>query len=89
MAQVTELQRRLVLEFQVGTTSKGQPKLKSHNFAHCSTSISDDDLLAVGEALAALFPDALYQVTRLDSFGIVANATTATGSTVGSTTSPS
>ena len=72
MAQVTQLSRHLQLQFQVGTTSKGLPKLKNHNFAHVSPTITDDDLLAVGQALGALFADPLYQVTRVEQDGLSA-----------------
>ncbi len=66
MAQVTQVSRHLQLQFQIGTTSKGLPKLRNHNFPHVSQSISDDDLLAVGQAIGALFADPLYQVTRIE-----------------------
>ncbi len=83
MAQVMQLSRHLQLQFQVGTTSKGLPKLKNHNFAHVSPAISDDDLLAVGRAIGALFADPLYQVTRVDQDALSAAAVA--GGTAGST----
>ncbi len=80
MAQVTPLSRHLQLQFQIGTTSKGLPKLRNRNYTHVSSSISDDDLLAVGQALGGLFADPLYQVTRVDQNGIAATPTSpATG----------
>ena len=83
MAQVTQLSRHLQLQFQVGTTSKGMPKLKNRNFAHVSPTVSDDDLLAVGQALAALFAEPLYQVTRVEQDAITASSTTTTTPTTG------
>jgi hypothetical protein len=70
MAQVTPISRRLQLQFQVGTTASGLPKLMNRNFAHISPTASSDDLLAVGQALAALFPDPLYGVAKVDQDSI-------------------
>lgn len=72
MATVTPITRHLQLQFQVGTTAKGEPKLQNRNFAHVSPSASDDDLLAVGQALAGLINESLYQVARVDQSGIAA-----------------
>jgi hypothetical protein len=72
MAQATLMSRRLQLQFEVGTTASGLPKIKVHNFANVSAQALDDDLLAVGQALAALFPDALHEVARTDQTGITA-----------------
>ncbi len=66
MAQVTPLSRHLQLQFQVGTNADGTPKIQSRNFANVSPSASDDDVLAVGQALAALFGESLYAVARVD-----------------------
>jgi hypothetical protein len=66
MAQVTQLSRHLQLQFQVGTTASGLPKIKNQNYTHVSPDISDDDLFAVGQALAVLFTDPIYQVARVD-----------------------
>lgn len=62
----TLMTRRLQLLFQVGTNAAGQPKLKSHYFAHVSPTAVDADVLAVGQALGALFSDPLYQVAIVD-----------------------
>jgi hypothetical protein len=72
MAQVTPMSRHLQLQFQVGTTASGLPKVKGYNFAHISPQALDDDLLAVGQALGALFTDALHEVVRVDQAGITA-----------------
>lgn len=72
MATVTPITRHLQLQFQVGTTAKGETKLQNRNFAHVSPSASDDDLLAVGQALAGLINESLYQVARVDQSGIAA-----------------
>lgn len=72
MAQATPMSRRLLLQFQVGTTASGLPKIVGHNFANVSPQALDDDLLAVGQALSALFSDPLHEVVRVDQTGITA-----------------
>lgn len=72
MAITTPLSRTLVLQFQVGVTAAGTPKLQSRRYPRVSPSALDDDVLAVGQALAALFADPLFQVDRLDDTGISA-----------------
>lgn len=62
----TLINRRLQLQFQSGTTSTGRPLLKNHFFAHVSGTAADADVLAVGQALAALFADPLYQIAYAD-----------------------
>jgi hypothetical protein len=79
MAQVTQLSRHLQLQFQVGTTGQGLPKIKNLNYTHVSPVISDDDLLAVGQALAALFADPIYQIARVDQDGLAASSSPSTG----------
>jgi hypothetical protein len=86
MAQTTDLSRILQLQFQVGTTSKGLPKVKNHNFPHVNPAVSDDDLLAAGEAIAALFAATLHQVARVDQTLVTASSSGNTGS-AGSTNS--
>jgi len=76
MATVTPITRHLQLQFQVGTTAKGDPKLQNRNFAHVSPSASDDDLLAVGQALATLIDETLFQIARVDQNGLAASTTT-------------
>ncbi|QSO51743.1 DUF1659 domain-containing protein [Alicyclobacillus curvatus] len=78
MAQVTPISRHLQLQFQIGTTASGAAKLQSRNYANVSPSASDDDVLTVGQALAGLFADSLYQVTRVDASELSASATTTT-----------
>lgn len=70
MATATPISRHLQLQFQVGTTASGLPKLQARNFAHVSPAALDDDVLAVGQALGALFPDALHGVNRVDQTGL-------------------
>ncbi|KPV44992.1 DUF1659 domain-containing protein [Alicyclobacillus ferrooxydans] len=78
MAQVTPISRHLQLQFQVGTTASGAPKLLNRNYANVLPSAADDDVLAVGQALAGLFADSLYQVTRVDQNGLSSTAATTT-----------
>ncbi|QQE78613.1 DUF1659 domain-containing protein [Alicyclobacillus sp. SO9] len=76
MAQVTPLSRHLQLQLQVGTQSDGTPKIGNHNYTHVLPSASDDDVLAVGQALAGLFNDPLVQVTRVDETALAATSST-------------
>lgn len=78
MAQVTALSRNLQLQFEVGTAANGAPKLQNRNFANVSPSASDDDVLAIGEALAGLFADSLYRISRIDATGLSETSTTTT-----------
>ncbi|MCL6454097.1 MAG: DUF1659 domain-containing protein [Alicyclobacillus sp.] len=72
MAQVTPLSRSLQLQFQIGTLQNGMPQVQNRTFKYLSPSASDDDILAVGQALAGLFADTLVQVARVDQDGIAA-----------------
>lgn len=74
MAQVTPISRNLQLQFENGTTASGLPKLKNKNYAHVLPSAADDDVLAVGQAIAGLTADALYTIARVDQAGLAASA---------------
>ncbi|MFB5190846.1 DUF1659 domain-containing protein [Alicyclobacillus fastidiosus] len=78
MAQTTPVSRVLQIQTQVGTTSSGQPKLRSHNYANVALEAADDDLLAVGQALAALIDEPLVQVARVDQVVITASTSNTT-----------
>lgn len=88
MAQLTQLSRHLQLQFQVGTTSKGLPKLQNHNFAHLAPGLSDDDALSVGQALAQLFALPVYQIAVVEQ-NAIAPSTTSTGTSSATTTASS
>ncbi|MCL6597806.1 DUF1659 domain-containing protein [Alicyclobacillus macrosporangiidus] len=70
MAQVTPQSCHLQLQFQVGTTASGMPKIQNRNYTNVSPTASDDDLLAVGQALAALFDLPLHAIARVDQDAI-------------------
>jgi len=70
MAQVTPISRVLQLQFQNGTTSTGMPKLKNRSYTHVSPTAADDDVLAIGQALAGLSADPLFQIARIDATGL-------------------
>jgi hypothetical protein len=72
MAIATPLSRTLVLQFQVGTTTAGVPKLLARRYPKVSPGAVDEDVLAVGQALAALFAEPLFLLDRLDDTGISA-----------------
>jgi hypothetical protein len=70
VAQGTPLSRQLQLQFVAGTDSQGRPKVKKHNFAHVLPTASDDDVLAIGQALANLSNDTLFQIARVDQTSV-------------------
>ncbi|WP_367306539.1 DUF1659 domain-containing protein [Alicyclobacillus acidocaldarius] len=73
----------LQLQTQSGTRANGQPKLKVHKFNHVSPQAADEDLLAVGLALAQLIDEPLVQVERVD-VALLTNASAGTGGSAGS-----
>lgn len=78
MALATPITRNLQLQFQIGTNASGQPKIQNRNYTHVDPAALDDDLLAVGQALAGLYADTFVQVARVDQEGLSAAATTTT-----------
>lgn len=76
MAQTTSVGTVLQLQTQTGTTASGQPKVKSHNFANVATNATDDDILAVGQALATLIGEPLVQIVRVDQTALSASSST-------------
>ncbi|MBX6352598.1 MAG: DUF1659 domain-containing protein [Thermoflavifilum sp.] len=72
MAQLTPLARTLQLQFLNGTMADGRPKLRNRNWAHVRPDAADDDVLAVGQAIAALCADSLYSINRVDQTGMTA-----------------
>lgn len=66
----TPLSRRLQLQFQSGTTATGRPKIANRYFPHVNPSAADADVLAVGQALAPLFADSLYQIAVVEQDAI-------------------
>jgi len=84
MAQTSlALGTTLQLQTQSGTRANGQPKLKMHKFNHVSPQAADEDLLAVGLALAQLIDEPLVQVERVD-VALLTNASAGTGGSAGS-----
>ncbi|ACV57422.1 DUF1659 domain-containing protein [Alicyclobacillus acidocaldarius] len=84
MAQTSlALGTTLQLQTQSGTRANGQPKLKVHKFNHVSPQAADEDLLAVGLALAQLIDEPLVQVERVD-VALLTNASAGTGGSAGS-----
>jgi hypothetical protein len=74
MAQLTPLARTLQLEFLNGTMADGRPKLRNRNWAHMKPDAADDDVLAVGQAIAGLCADSLYSINRVDETGLASDA---------------
>ncbi|EPZ44185.1 MULTISPECIES: DUF1659 domain-containing protein [Alicyclobacillus] len=83
MAQTTPVSRILQIQTQNGTTASGQPKMRNTNYANVAMNASDDDLLAVGQALAALIGEPLVQIARVDQVVITQDASASTSPTTG------
>ncbi|GMA57691.1 uncharacterized protein DUF1659 [Alicyclobacillus sacchari] len=66
MAQTTAVGTTLQLQTQSGTKANGQAQMKVHKFAYVSPNAANDDILAVGQALAALIDEPLMQISRVD-----------------------
>lgn len=81
MATVTNLARHLQLQFQNGTAANGKVKVKNQSYAHVSSTAADDDILAVGQALAGLSSETLVGIARLDQDGLTASTTSSGGTT--------
>jgi hypothetical protein len=70
MAQTTPTSRILQIQLQTGTTATGQPKVQNHNYPNVALNASDDDILAVGQALAALYSEPVVGIARVDQVAI-------------------
>lgn len=75
MATVTTLSRHLQIQFQNGTTATGQPKAKNQTYANVSSTAADDDIMAVGQALAGLSSATLLNINRVDQDALAPSAT--------------
>lgn len=80
MAQTTQVSRTLQIQTQTGTLVNGQPKVQRHNFSNVALDAADDDILAVGQALAALMADPLVQIARVDQTSIAADSSSTSAS---------
>ncbi|GGJ04072.1 MAG: DUF1659 domain-containing protein [Chloroflexi bacterium] len=78
MAQVTPIARHLQLQFQNGTTASGLPRLRNRNYPHVSPAAADDDVLAVGQALANLASEPVYAIARVDQAGLAPSGASST-----------
>lgn len=66
MAQVTPIVSQLQFQLQTGTAADGTPKLSVKTYNNVDSSATDDDVLAVGQALGALFAQPVVQVIRIN-----------------------
>lgn len=62
---------KLILAVETGTTAGGVPVYGKRSFADIRPSISDDDVLSVGTALAELQTRTLGKVMRQDTAVLV------------------
>ncbi|WP_067625666.1 DUF1659 domain-containing protein [Alicyclobacillus acidiphilus] len=91
MANGTAIGTTLQIQTQNGTKASGEPKISNHNFPNVSASASSDDVLAVGQALAALIGEPLVQIVRVDQTALTTSTapeSTATASTAGASAAP-
>ncbi len=75
---VTPLNRHLLVQLQVGTTTTGAPKLKNCVYQHVDVTVTDDAIATILSALSPLFTDSVYSMGRVDSVGIQPDATSTT-----------
>ena len=62
----------LKLKLQNGTDDKGVPKVVIHTFSHFNPAMTDDDYLAIGNALGKLQTSTVLFVGRTDSADLTA-----------------
>lgn len=80
MANSTVIGTTLQLQTQNGTKANGDPKISNHNFPNVSPSASNDDILAVGQAIAALIGESLVQIVRVDQTALTSDSAPSTSS---------
>jgi hypothetical protein len=57
----------LIIRTQTGTTPTGKPILKNRAYTNVKVTASDEDVYAIGEAMANLQSDPVVAVERLNS----------------------
>ena len=62
---------KLILKVEIGKTAAGQPSYSQRTFANLNPALSDEDVLAIGSALAGLQSYPLGSVNRQDTAKIV------------------
>ena len=66
-ATKSEATARLILKVETGQTAAGAPVYSQRSFAHINPALTDDDVLAIGNALAGLQIRPLGSVHRQDT----------------------
>jgi len=74
MAQVTPVSSQLQFQLQSGAAADGTPVISKRTYNNVKPSAADDDVYAIGQALAALFADELVQVVRINQSALAADA---------------
>jgi len=62
---------RLQLRFMVGQDAQGNPIYRSRSYSNVKPAASDDDLFAVGNALAGLQQHTLDEVRRISEYVLI------------------
>ncbi|MCX7571125.1 DUF1659 domain-containing protein [Tumebacillus sp. DT12] len=74
MIEINQNHSTMVLNLQYGTNEEGTPLFKDKTYSKVRPDITEDELYAVGEALASLSAWALHHVQRVDREDIVKTA---------------
>lgn len=69
----SEKSAKLILKVQTDTNAKGDPVYRQRSFSNLNPALSDDETLAIGQALGALQAYPVDGVGRQDS-AVLANA---------------
>jgi hypothetical protein len=70
-ATKSEAAAKLILKVETGQTSTGVPIYSSRTFANINPALTDDDVLAIGSALAGLQSRSLGSIHRQDTAKLV------------------
>lgn len=72
MAVKQNIECEIIVKVQTGTTATGKASYSSRSFNYINPSISEDDILDIGQKLAGLQKYNLGSVNRQDTAEIVA-----------------
>jgi predicted aconitase len=74
MIEIVQGHSTMVLNLQIGETEEGTPLFKDKSYSMVLPNANEDDLFAVGEALASLSAWKLHHIQRIDRENIVKTA---------------
>lgn len=74
MAQRSESKTKLMINVETGTKSDGTPIVKARTISNVNPALTDDDILAVGNALGQLQTNKVSSISRQDTAALSAQA---------------